>query len=346
MDAGNAIFGQNDSACVTMNYIWAGLLIFSLLFALVSDIQDIRTDRYRNEKPLTVTLHFPEGYSPEIRRIPVEIIIAPDDFRAFFGVDAVLPPFYSGFLIQRTEGKELRFARDVALPEPLATIREFTAGEEQELRARILSLTFLSSDEARATITFPPVRFVKLNAIAEAAIDFAKTAVSIALGLIGVLALWLGLMRIAEKAGMIRMVVRWIQPILRPLFPEIPRGHPAMAMIILNMAANVLGLGNAATPMGIKAMEEMQKLNPRKDTATDPMVTFLALNTSSVQLLPPATLVAVLGLQINQLFFAIIIATTVSTVVGVLAARLLARLPMYRKTNPQLVEEQTSSEEE
>ena len=329
-----------------MNYIWAGLLAFSLLFALVSDVQDIRTDRYRNGQALSVTLRFPEGYHPEARRIPVEVIIALDDFKAFYGVDAVLPPFYTGLLIQGAEGKEIRFARDVALPEPLATIREFTSGDNQELRARVVSLSFQSKDVARATVTFPPVRFVKLNAIAEAAIDFAKTAVSIALGLIGVLALWLGLMRIAEKAGMIQVVVRWIQPVLRPLFPEIPRGHPAMAMIVLNMAANVLGLGNAATPMGIKAMEELQKLNPRKDTATDPMVTFLALNTSSVQLLPPATLVAVLGLQINQLFFAIILATTVSTVVGVLAARLLAKLPAYRRTNPQLLEEESPSEEE
>ena len=328
-----------------MNYIWAGLIGFSLIFALWSDILDLKRDTYRNNQPLTVTLRFPEGYDPEARRIPVEVIIAPDDFKALYGVDVVLPPFYSGFLIQSSEGKQLRFARDVVLPEPLATIREFTGGADKELRARVVSWQWTDGQQTvQAQVVFDPVRFVKLNAIAEAAIDFAKTAVSIALGLIGVLALWLGLMRIGEKAGLIQLLVRWIQPVLRPLFPEIPKGHPAMGMIILNMAANVLGLGNAATPMGIKAMEELQRLNPSKDTASDPMVTLLALNTSSVQLVPPATLVAVMGLQINQLFFAIVLATTVSTVVGVIAAKTLARLPAFRRTNPELQQTNTPTD--
>ena len=110
---------------------------------------------------------------------------------------------------------------------------------------------------------FQPVRFVKLNAIAGAALDFAKTGAEIALSLVGVMSLFLGLLKIAEEAGIIYGLVKLVRPILRPLFPEVPADHPALAMIALCLTANVFGLGNAATPFGIKAMEELQKLNPR-----------------------------------------------------------------------------------
>jgi spore maturation protein A len=124
------------------------------------------------------------------------------------------------------------------------------------------------------------------------------------------------------------------EPVIRPLFPEIPKGHPALAHIVLNLSANVLGLGNAATPMGIKAMEALQELNPRKDTATNSMVMLLAINTASVQLVPPVLLVAIMGLQINRLFFPIVICTALSLVIGVLAARWLGRLRGYRESDP------------
>jgi spore maturation protein A len=185
-----------------------------------------------------------------------------------------------------------------------------------------------------ATITFAPVRFVKLVAITRASLELAKTAVTLALGLVGVIALWLGMLRIAEKAGLIHTIVRVAEPVLRPLFPEIPKGHPAMGLIVLNLSANVLGLGNAATPMGIKAMESMQELNPRKDTATNSMVMLLAMNTASVQVVPPVLLTALMGLQINRLFFPILLCTAGSLVVGILAARWLGRWRGYRESDP------------
>src|SRR5690606_3311363 len=148
-----------------------------------------------------------------------------------------------------------------------------------------------------------------MHAIAEAAFDFAETAATLALGLIGVLALFLGLLKIAEASGLIDSLVRFTQPVFRPLFPEIPEGHPALGMIVLNLTANMLGLGNAATPLGIRAMEELQELNPQKDTATNSMVMLLALNTASVQLVPPTLLVAVMGLQVNELILPIILVT-------------------------------------
>jgi spore maturation protein A len=130
------------------------------------------------------------------------------------------------------------------------------------------------------------------------------------------------------------VIVRLAQPLLSPLFPELPKDHPALGLIVLNLAANVLGLGNAATPMGIKAMEELQKLNPVKDTATNSMVMLLALNTASVQLVPPVLLVAIMGLQVNQLYFAILICTACSVVTAIVMAKLLGRLRTYRQSDP------------
>jgi spore maturation protein A len=185
-----------------------------------------------------------------------------------------------------------------------------------------------------ASVRFEPVRFVKLNAIGQAALDFAATAAEVALGLIGVLALFLGLLKIGEQAGIIHSLVRFVRPVLRPLFPEVPPDHPALSMIALNLTANIFGLGNAATPFGIKAMEELQTLNPKKDTATNSMVMLLAINTASVQVMPPVLLLALLGLQVNQLIFPILITTGLSLVVGIVAARLYGRLPANRASDP------------
>ncbi|HSR40509.1 MAG TPA: nucleoside recognition domain-containing protein, partial [Longimicrobiales bacterium] len=185
-----------------------------------------------------------------------------------------------------------------------------------------------------AAVRFERVRFVKMNAIAGAALDFAETAAEIALGLIGVLSLFLGLLKIAEEAGVIYALVKVVRPVLRPLFPEVPEDHPALGMIALNLTANVFGLGNAATPFGIKAMEELQTLNPTDDTATDPMVMLLAINTASVQLVPPVLLLALMGLQINQLIFAIIITTGLSLIIAIVAAKLYGRLPGSRASDP------------
>ena len=137
----------------------------------------------------------------------------------------------------------------------------------------------------------------RIDAVTEAAINMSKVAVEISIGLIGIMALWLGIMKIAEESGLIKIIARGLRPITIRLFPDVPENHPAIGSIVLNMAANMLGLGNAATPLGLKAMEELQELNPKKDTATNAMVMFLAINTSSVQLIVPATVVALMGSQ-------------------------------------------------
>ena len=169
----------------------------------------------------------------------------------------------------------------------------------------------------------------KIDAVTEAAIDMAKVSVEIAIGLIGIMALWLGIMKIAEESGLIRIIARALKPITIRLFPDVPADHPAIGSIILNMSANMLGLGNAATPLGLKAMEELQELNPKKDTATNAMVMFLAINTSSVQIIVPATVVALMGVTTSQIFIPIILATTASTITAIVMARFLQNKKMF-----------------
>jgi spore maturation protein A len=177
--------------------------------------------------------------------------------------------------------------------------------------------------------------------VTKGAIDSAKTAVEIAIGLIGIMTLWLGIMRVAEKAGLIAMLGRALRPFSRILFPEIPADHPAIGAMIMNIAANMLGLSNAATPLGIKAMEELQTLNEgRKDTASNAMVTFLALNTSGIQLIP-ATIIAVLGAAGSKNPTAIIITTIMATLSGALTAVTVAKLlqRFFPKGEPDATEE-------
>ena len=166
------------------------------------------------------------------------------------------------------------------------------------------------------------------DAVTKGAIDSAKTAVEIALGLIGIMTLWLGMMRIAEASGMVTLLGRALRPVLRWLFPELPPDHSANGAIVVATAANMLGLNNAATPLSIKAMEELQELNPRKDTASNAMVTFMALTTSGVQLIP-ATMIGVLVAAGSQNPTAIIstslIATAIGTAAAVIAAKVLQR---------------------
>jgi spore maturation protein A len=168
-----------------------------------------------------------------------------------------------------------------------------------------------------------------IDAVTAAAIDMAKVAVNLAIGLIGIMALWLGIMKIADESGLIRLIAKGLRPITVRLFPDVPEDHPAIGSIVLNMSANILGLGNAATPLGLKAMEELQEINPTKDTATNAMCTFLAINTSSVQLILPATVVALMGATASQIFITTIFATGMSTVAAIFAVKFLEKRKQF-----------------
>ena len=172
-------------------------------------------------------------------------------------------------------------------------------------------------------------------AIINSTFDSSKTAFEISLGLTGVLSLWMGIMRIGEQGGVIGLFSRLLSPLFTKLFPEIPKGHPVTGSIFMNLAANMLGLDNAATPLGLKAMEGLQELNPKKDTASNPMIMFLVLNTSGLTLIPISIMVyrAQLGAaQPTDVFVPILLATFFSTLAGIVAVSLYQRINLLNRT--------------
>ena len=184
--------------------------------------------------------------------------------------------------------------------------------------------------------------------INQAALDGAQVSVDNCLSLIAIMVLWLGLLQIAKDAGLVDLLARLLSPLMCWLFPGIPNGHAAQGAILMNMSANMLGLDNAATPFGLKAMKELDELNPEKGTATNAMATFLTINTSSVTLVP----ISIIGLRYasgsenpSEPVFGIILATFVSTIVGVIVVRWLERMPRFARTNPMLLATQEANEE-
>ncbi|WP_417126894.1 nucleoside recognition domain-containing protein [Prevotella pectinovora] len=164
--------------------------------------------------------------------------------------------------------------------------------------------------------------------------ESSKTAFEISLGLTGVLSLWLGIMKVGEKGGMVNALARLLSPVFCKLFPDIPKGHPVIGSIYMNIAANMLGLDNAATPLGLKAMEQLQQLNTKKDTATNPMIMFLVLNTSGLTLIPVSIMVyrAQLGAaQPTDIFIPILLATFFSTMAGIIITSLYQRINLLNK---------------
>ncbi|OMF35201.1 nucleoside recognition protein [Paenibacillus sp. FSL H8-0548] len=172
----------------------------------------------------------------------------------------------------------------------------------------------------------------KMDAVTQAAFEGAKSGVTVSFGLISIMVFWLGMMRIAEDAGLLQKMARLLGPIVRMLFPDVPRNHPAIGYIMSNLSANLFGLGNAATPMGIKAMQELQKLNPDPETATPAMCTLLALNTSSITIIP-TTLIAI-RMNYGSANPAEIIGTTLAATFVATGAAILADRWYRRKSPP------------
>lgn len=332
-----------------LNYIWAGLIIISVVFALWQDGGDFANDTYRNGQALSVRIEgLPPGYAKEDqdpagngKAIDVKVRVEPAAYAAFFNLpeDAVGDYFAEPIdakLVTADSGRELHLAFSGSIPAPLDVIYEQKKDRYDRLPADLAGFTVASADQTAATalVEFGHVGFVKVKNVAGVMFDQADSAVTFAIGLMGVIALWMGLMKIVEDSGLINIFVRLVRPVLGPLFPQIPKDHPALGLIAVNLAANMLGLGNAATPLGIKAMESLQELNKEKDTATDSMVMLLAMNTASVQLLPPVTLIAIMGLAATDVFLPIFLVTLFSLAVAITAAKLLGRMKRFRATDP------------
>lgn len=176
----------------------------------------------------------------------------------------------------------------------------------------------------------------RIPEVVAAVTDSAKLAVEVALGLAGIMVLWLGIMQVAEDAGLIRLFAKLLRPIMVRLFPDVPAEHPAMGSMLLNIAANMLGVGNAATPLGLRAMHDLEQLNKVPGTATNAMCTFLAINTSGVQLIP-ATAIAYLAAagatNPTDIVLTTLIATTCSTITAIIAVKSFQRFPIFAISN-------------
>lgn len=163
--------------------------------------------------------------------------------------------------------------------------------------------------------------------------DSAKAAVELSLGLIGIMTFWLGLMKVAEEGGLIKALARMLRPIMRRLFPEVPPEHPAMGAMVMNITANMLGLGNAATPFGLRAMTELETLNKKPGTATNAMCVFLAINTASIQLIPTTSIAFLVAAGANNptdIIVTTLFATACAACIAVLSAKFFERLPFFR----------------
>ena len=183
-----------------------------------------------------------------------------------------------------------------------------------------------------------------VQGVTDSVVSSAKTAVEISIGLIGIMSFWLGLMKVAEKAGLVQLLGKALRPLMRLLFPEIPENHPANGSIVANIAANFLGLGNAATPLGIKAMQELQDLNENKDEATDAMVLFLAINTSSVTLVSSSVLAyraAANSANVSEIIAPTIVATLISTTVAIISCKMLQKLKKFKREDIEELKEAT-----
>ncbi len=305
-----------------LNWIWAGLVVIAVAVAAGRDINEIATDRFRNDASLPCAVVTTTKISPT--ETTINAVILTSYLRTFYHSDDVKNVTGDSvhLIIHQTASGIGTIALTTNVPKVWQDMAA-AQGDEKQLSGMI------STRAGMVLFTPDPVRYRILAKVAnEGILKTADTAVTIALGLIGVMALWLGIMKIAEAAGLVTLLARMAKPVMVLLFPDVPPEHPAMGAMLSNMAANMLGLSNAATPLGLKAMEELNKLNPNPGIATDAMCMFLTINTSAITLIP-ATVIAIrvsLGShEPSDIIVPTLLATTISVICAVIFNRLIQR---------------------
>lgn len=318
-----------------LNYVWLGLIILGIGTAITTDIIEQADNKYRNGDPLPIEIVFDDSTSLDAEgAFDGKIKVSADDYNHFYGTfinDDVYVT--SKVSVNQKENKiGIFFKIDDSAPEMWKYMAKISGKEDDLLGSfkvtEIKNATVISGD-----LVLEEIVFTKMKDVTNSALDYAGIAVNIALGLIGIMALWLGVMKVAEDAGLIKIIANSVKPLTKFLFPDVPPDHPAMGSIIMNMAANMLGLGNAATPFGLKAMEELQSLNKDKNTATNAMVTFLAVNTAGLTLIP-VTAIAIRAAS-GSTNPAIIIGTSIfgalcATTVGITATKIMEKFPIKK----------------
>ncbi len=319
-----------------LNYVWVSLLFLGIIAAVTTDFIEQRNNKYRNGAKLSATIEFSETYNTtQQKTYDVKLSVEKSVFNSFYNDSIKSNIFLPAKLsFNPSENKKVIFFKINDESPKIWNEIASASGNDDDITANLSAFQTTSDSTSSAKLILEEVSFLKMKGITNAVIDYAKTAVNIALGLIGIMALWLGVMKVAQEAGLIKIIANLLKPFTKKLFPDVPSDHPAMGSMIMNISANMLGLGNAATPFGLKAMEELDKLNPNKGTATNAMVTFLAINTAGLTLIP-ATAIAVRAAA-GSSDPAIIIGTSLfgafcATVTGILAAKVLEKFPIPKK---------------
>jgi spore maturation protein SpmA len=315
-----------------LNYVWLGLLFLGIVSATYLDISDFSSNKYNNSKPLSAEIYFDSDELKDSEKLSAQLKISSEKFAEFYGIkaDQVVETNISLSPADKEGNRQFFIITSAKSPDIWKKIAPL-AGKDNDLSGKLTLKGQLDKHSYSVQLYFEEISFVWLKKVTNEAIKIAQTAVEIALGLIGIMALWLGVMKVAEDAGLIKIIANVLKPITKRLFPEVPHDHPAIGSMVMNISANMLGLGNAATPFGLKAMEELDKLNPNKGTATNSMVTFLAINTAGMTLIP-ATAIAVRAAQ-GSSDPTVIIGTSIfgafcAVVVGLTAAKLFERFPI------------------
>lgn len=317
-----------------LNYVWIALIILGIGVALYFDVSDSSSNKYRNKESIEAEF-YPSPQNTQIQKGTLNGSLRIDEktFSDFYNVECKERIELSAKLsIGEDNRGSIYLTITDAVPEIWKTMAK-ASGDKNDLTG---NFTFKAKDDGsiKLNIAFEEVSFVKMKNVTNGVLDIVNVAVQIAFGLIGIMALWLGVMKVAEEAGLIRLIARAVRPITKFLFPEVPQEHPAMGSMIMNISANMLGLSNAATPFGLKAMEDLNTLNENKDTATNAMCMFLAVNTAGLTLIP-ATAIAIRAAS-GSSDPAIIIGTSIfgaslATLVGVTAAKIFENIASVKQ---------------
>ncbi len=335
-----------------LNYIWLGLIAIAIVVAVGRDVSEETSDRFRNNEP--IALHVAPGAMKIAgpNHFTGTAFLTKAEIARFYGADEAQPikgdtVFFSADLVESpTNAKSGALTLTLPANAPQVMVDAATAGGDA---SKIIGQTTISLNLQNTTVqppalieegeldfTPPSVHFRILAKVGnDGILKIADTAVQLAIGLIGIMALWLGVMKIAEAAGLVLLLARIVRPIMVRVFPDVPPDHPAMGAMVMNMAANFLGLSNAATPLGLKAMEELNKLNPVAGTATNAMCMFLTINTTALTLVP-ATVIAIrltLGsTNPTDIIMPTFLATFVSLILGILFTRFIQRFFPIQRT--------------
>ena len=319
-----------------LNYVWTALIFLGLAAALTTDLQDKMNDPYKNGSPINV-VYTKDSLLSGASKTTIHVLITGKELSKHFGENISDDVTFQTQISLPNNQKKIPVSWTISNTAP-KLFHEIAkaSGKDDDISGEI---EISSADEAKLTgqaqLFLEEASFLKIKDVTNSALHYADIAVEISIGLVGVMALWLGIMKIAEEAGIIRYLSIGLRPLTKFLFPEVPADHPAMGSMIMNISANILGLGNAATPFGLKAMEELEKLNPNKGTATNAMCTFLAINTAGMTLIP-ATAIA-LRASAGSSEPAIIIGTSLfgslcATIMGIFSAKFLENFPLKDKS--------------